>query len=149
MADVNEEDFGDLEALTRMGFEVTEDGATFLVTDASTVYNPFGDAEAVSVDLYHCEIGLTQLADEIAARTGFEVQLILAPIDECSDKLYVSPPVEAVLLDELIAAHEMDDLYSLTPEQRERREMVMKLNGDEPLTPEDIRRALGMALGSE
>ncbi len=111
--------------------------------------NPFGDAEAVSVD-FGGEVNVTQLAAEIAELTGFPVMVALVKSDDPDpvSKLYVTPVVNEEVIVRAISDHEFDDLYGMDESQRERYELSRKLSSGDELTVEEMRRALMIALAS-
>lgn len=131
-------------------------GSTAFMADRELLaqVNPFGDRECVSVDVAK-EVGLPQLADEIEAETGVQVQLTLsrsrtggAPTPTHPSRLHVCPPVEEDVLRRVIAAHEADPDYGLTPEQRERAELLEKLRQGKSLSGKELNLALRFALGA-
>lgn len=86
---------------------MTSDPVEALFTAAPpVVYNPFGEVEAVSIDLYHQMIDTCQLVDEIYEATGERVMVILQPVDECNDKLYITPPLEEEVLKQIVQDHD-------------------------------------------
>ena len=111
--------------------------------------NPFGDAEAVSVDLGK-EVNVTQLADEIRALAGFPVMVASAKSDDpvLVSKLYVTPVVSEKLIVQAVKDHEPDDLYGMNAVQRERYELMRKLSSGDELSEEETRRALSLTLAS-
>ena len=111
--------------------------------------NPFGDAEAVSVD-FSGEVNVTQLAAEIAELTGFPVMVALVKSDDPDpvSKLYVTPVVSEEVIMRAVRGHDADDLYGMNAVQRERYELMRKLSSDEKMTVEETRRALRLALVS-
>lgn len=115
--------------------------------------NPFGQQDCVSVDVGR-EVNLSQLADEIEAKTGVQVQLTLSNPEpgkhaldrSLPDRLHVLPPVPEDVLREAVAAHEIDPDYGFTDDQRERIALVNKLRGGEKLTQEEMTRAMLLML---
>jgi hypothetical protein len=117
--------------------------------------NPFGDRECSLVELAKV-VNAAQLQDEIEAAAGCLVQI--ASVNPCPEveagpdnpvRLYVTPPLPERLLDEVVAAHEPDDDYGLTPHQRERRELLGKLRNlkeNETLSVQELQRALMLTL---
>lgn len=123
---------------------------TFISTFPKGPKPPFEGFDAISVDT-ESDVNLCQLADEIHVLNGSPVRCALIPLGEGrqGNRLYITPPVTEELITRAIMAHEPDELYSLTPEQRMRHEMAEKIQSGSDISHEDFLRALGMALRSE
>lgn len=155
MADVG----GFLEQAESEGFEPTLDPSVDLetlhvmMTPAKLAdTNPFGGADVYVTELDR-EVNTAQLADEIGESAGFEVQLSVVnrrpgtPIGEDNPaKIYVHPPVDGRVVRGKIKSHQIDDLYGLTSDQRDRIVLVGKLRRHEELTPDETARVLRLAL---
>lgn len=155
MADVSES----LERMKAEGFDpqldadVDDESIYVMMTPARLAdSNPFGDVECCSVTLTR-EVNVTQLSDEIRAMAGYEVQLsVIKPQPgtkingDHPAKLYVHPMVEESVIQKSVADHVPDDLYSLTPDQRMRAELLGKLKRGEELSVTELTQALQLAL---
>lgn len=120
---------------------------TFSSTYSKGPKPPFGHVESVSVDT-ESDVNLAQLSDEIGVLNGAPVQCAMVSLDTGA-RLYITPPVSEELIARAIAAHEPDELYSLTPEQRARHELAEKIKSGTEINNADLLRALGMTIGSE
>ena len=114
--------------------------------------NPFPEEQSVTLDLQR-EVNVTQLADEISALVGFEVSLALVNLTPELDvthggtqRLCVMPAIKDHILLQALADHEPDELYGFSDDQRKRQELVVKLKKGEPMTEEEMRQALLLAL---
>lgn len=107
--------------------------------------NPFGDTACASVDLGKV-VNVTQLADEIGARTGFPVMLAMITAERKPSKLYVRPVVEEDVIMAAVSAHEPDDLYGMDTLQRKRHELRQKLLSGDELSDREVREALRLTL---
>ena len=105
---------------------------------------PLG-ASALVMEIDH-PVEATQLGDEIALRVGHPVQVAVVGHVHRRLELHVVPPPPRELLEEVLAAHRPDPDYGLTAAQRERRDLLSKLRGEEPLSDRELRRALVLAL---
>lgn len=125
------------------------DGITFTVASPErlAMSNPFDDMACVSVDLGK-EINVTQLADEIGARAGYPVMLAMIISETAQPRLYVRPVVDEETITQAINDHEIDDMYGLSDERRERNTLIRKLSSGEGLTTEEMLYALRLALAS-
>lgn len=130
------------------------EGASFVaVPEMLAMANPFGQQDCVSMDLVR-EVNLSQLADEIGAAAGVQVQLTVANPEPgkhhlnrtLPNRLHVLPPIPEQVLREVISAHEPDADYGLTEEQRERFALLEKLRQDKKLTSAEMAQALIVAL---
>lgn len=134
--------------------DVNDDQPVFAEVPQEALWatNPFpADSTVIEVGK---AVHPSQLADEIEAEVGYGVQLMaigLQPgtevIPQEPGRLYVTPPVEEDALRRVIERHEIDELYGLSGEVRERYELLAKLRRGEDLTPDEMRRALMHALG--
>lgn len=114
--------------------------------------NPFGGAGVYVTEVTR-EVGTQQLADEIGEAAGFDVQLSVVnrrpgtPISEDNPaKVYVHPPVDGRMVRGKIKSHQIDDMYGLTSDQRDRIVLVGKLRRGEDLSKKELARALSLAL---
>lgn len=114
--------------------------------------NPFAGQEVYVTEVSQ-EINAAQLTDEIGKAAGFDVQLSVinrrpgTPIGEDNPaKVYIHPPVDGRTVHAKIRAHQIDDLYGLTQDQKDRIVLVGKLRRGEDLTQDEMTRALRLAL---
>lgn len=128
------------------------DGVSFMHDpDALAIVNPFGNRDAAVVDL-NKEVSLSQLADEISTRTGIKTELVLTQPRPSSafrsPRLHMCPPVDEETLREVIAAHEPDQDYGLSDDQRERVDLLKRLREGKKMTQEELQRALVLSLSA-
>lgn len=113
--------------------------------------NPFdGDCYSTTVNK---EVNVSQLADEIAASVGFDVQISFVnsqpdiPVGPDNPaKMYVHPQVDGRVVRGKIRAHQINDDYGFTEDQLRRRELMRKIRLGEELTDAEMREGMRLAL---
>lgn len=108
--------------------------------------NPFGERECAMVELDARPVNVSQLADEIEREAGHPVQLSVTNQPEGPSRLFVTPVVEHAVLRTVLDHHEADDDYGVPADERERRMLLDKLREGEELTPDEMAKALRLAL---
>lgn len=136
MDDVNDDQ------LASMGFELPDDVVMVTASaDQLAMVNPFGDRKC-SVVTVSRDVNVSQLTDEIVADTGMDVQAVLTRTKDGIDRLFVCPPVELDALSGIVAAHKPDARYGMSAEQREYEDLLDKMKRGEPLSQEEMVRAM-------
>src|SRR6266705_3577704 len=102
--------------------DIEDNGIKIWTPEEIAQHNPFGeDATYILVD--HHQLNINQLTDEIAARVGESVQLVIIGVPELGKRwMYVCPPVDKKAVEACIDGHVPDPDYGLPPEVLQREE---------------------------
>lgn len=108
--------------------------------------NPFGERECAMVELDARPVNVSQLADEIEREIGYPVQLSVTNHSDGPSRLFVTPVIEQAVLRTVLDQHEADDDYGIPADERERGMLLDKLRKGEELAPDEMAKALRLAL---